>query len=83
MTANVPHPHLCHCGLPLHYKHKYEEDYANFLNEYAGEYIIVKSEETKRSYKVPRHYIILHSVTLSELDKLGFEEVTKEGDNNG
>ena len=66
----------CHCGRPLHYSNWALYAWVEAMIREHGETVVVSL--AGRSWKVPRHYLALHGLKASELEKLGFvEEVTE------
>ena len=64
---------MCHCGRPLHYTNTTAEASVRKLVDELGTHIEVVVEG--RRWRVPRHYIALHGLKASDVDKLGFEEI--------
>jgi hypothetical protein len=64
----------CHCGKPLHYKNSLAEHFVNEAIKKKGEFVTVRSLESGKYYKIPRHYIALHGLRGKELDSYGFKE---------
>jgi len=65
---------LCHCGKPLHYNSEVVQAQVEQLVEELGEYMEVTVNGS--TYSVPRHYIALHGLKGSELQRLGFKKVS-------
>jgi hypothetical protein len=64
---------LCHCGSPLHYRDPEARKFVERMIARHGEHVIVRV--SGRRWKVPRHYIALHTLRGCDVRKLGFEEV--------
>ena len=67
---------MCACGLPLHYKSLIAQGIVELCILLKGYYVTVRVGA--RRWKVPRHYIALHSLKAAELAELGFEELPPE-----
>jgi hypothetical protein len=65
---------LCHCGKPLHYNSEVVQAQVEQLVETLGEFMDVTVGGV--TYSVPRHYIALHGLKGSELQRLGFKQVS-------
>jgi len=65
----------CHCGKPLHYTDNRVKSFIQRMIKDCGEYIVV-TLMGGTSYRVPRHYIALHGIRGSDLDRLGFEKIS-------
>lgn len=66
-------PTMCHCGQPLHYTDALMQLLVEVMVMELGETMVVTVNG--RHWKVPRHYVALHGLKGSEVDKLGFTEV--------
>lgn len=70
----------CPCGKPLHYQDPQKRLHTEQMIAQAGPDSVVTFEG--RSWRVPRHFISLHGLEITELPELakkyGFKPVTKD-----
>lgn len=63
----------CHCGKSLHYDHPELEKVVKEMCDEFGEYTQMNIKG--RNWKVQRHYVALHGIHASQIERLGFEEI--------
>ena len=65
-------PTLCHCGKPLHYTDPVLERHMMDRVRVMGELVTVTIDG--RTWAIPRHYIALHGLNITDIPALGFRE---------
>jgi hypothetical protein len=67
----------CACGEPLHYKNPVtEQATAELIRQSGEEYATVITENGR--YRVQKHYIALHGIRASDLERLATEGVIEK-----
>lgn len=71
-ALDAPAVTRCHCGQPLHYTDPVLERHMRDRVRLLGECVTVTIDD--RTWAVPRHYVALHGLNLTDLPTLGFAE---------
>jgi hypothetical protein len=58
----------CACGRPLHYRKPAIESYVQQTIERLGPMVPIKTASA--TWLVPRHYLVLHGISVSDLPRL-------------